>query len=235
MPTKITKIIATAIDRVDSPFAMQRIDNLKITPGVSRVVIQFTTLFATVPIVELSRVERIAQQVPNPVLSQFPIFGGLRQVHTIEFRELEAFTHYQFNIKAAGGPDGGSGIAKVFGDFFTGTRSGQILFDRLHIFQRADRDMYFNVEIYDGNGTNHILSRFLTGHRFLDRGQYDQPFPNVNLSFTPDSLRFSITGYNTDKSFPSGFAGFAHGPGPDTLSYSVPDGNQLRRTTRRPF
>lgn len=225
MGTKVTKIIATAIDRVDSPFAMQRIDQVKAVPGVSRVIIQFTTLFATVPIVEVSRVERIAQQVPNPVISQFPIFGGLRQVHTIEFRELDPLTHYQFSIKAAGGPDGGVGIAKAFGDFFTGSRSGQVLFDTLHIFQRADRDMYFNIEIYDGTGGNHILSRFLTGHRFLDRGQYDQPIPNVNLNFAPDSLRFSITGYNTDQSFPSGFGGFAHGPGPETLSYSVADGN----------
>jgi hypothetical protein len=226
MGTKVTKIIATAIDRVDSPFAMQRIDQVKAVPGVSRVIIQFTTLFATVPIVEVSRVERIAQQVPNPVVSQFPIFGGLRQVHTIEFRELDPFTHYQFSIKAAGGPDGGVGIAKAFGDFFTGSRSGQVLFDTLHIVQRADRDMYFNIEIYDGTGANHILSRFLTGHRFLDRGQYDQPFPSVNLNFAPDSLRFSITGYNTDQSFPSGFGGFAHGPGPETLSSGVADGNR---------
>ncbi len=226
MGTKVTKVIATAIDRVDSPFAMQRIDDLKVTPGASRVIIQFNTLFATVPVVEVSRVDRQLPQVPNPIFAQFPIFGGLRQVHTIEFRELDSFTQYRFNIKAAGGPDGGVGLTQVFGDFFTGTRSGQILFDRLQIYQRGDRDMYFNIEIYDGTGANHILSRFLTGHRFLDVGQYDQPFPGVNLKFAPDSLRFSITGYNTDKSFPSGFGGFAHGPGPETLSSGVADGNR---------
>jgi hypothetical protein len=226
MPKTISKVIATAIDRANSPFAMQRIDDVVTIPGVSSVIIQFETLFATVPIVEVSRVDRISQQVPNPVLSQFPIFGGLRQFHRIEFRELEPFTHYQFDIKASGGPDGGLGIAKVFDDFFTGTRSGQVLFDLLQIFQRADQDMYFNIEVYDGNGNNHILSRFLTGHKFLDRGQYDQPFPNINLGFAPDSLRFSITGYDTDESFSlSGFQGYAHGKGPDTLPYSTPDGN----------
>lgn len=226
MGTKVTKVITTAIDRVDSPFAMQRIEDVRATPGASRVIIQFNTLFATVPVIEVSRVDRQLPQVPNPVFAQFPIFGGLRQIHTIEFRELDSFTHYRFTIKAAGGPDGGVGIAQVFGDFFTGTRSGQILFDRLQIHQRGDRDMYFNIEIYDGTGANRILSRFLTGHRFLDRGQYDQPFPNVNLNFAPDSLRLSITGYNTDKSFPSGFGGFAHGPGPETLPSSVADGNR---------
>jgi len=108
---------------------------------VSSVVIQFNTLFVTVPIVEVSRVYRIAQQVPNPVMAQFPIFGGLREVHRIEFRELEPFTHYQFNIKASGGPDGGMGLAKSFGDFFTATRSGQVVFDNLQIVQEADEDM----------------------------------------------------------------------------------------------
>ena len=52
MGTKVTKVITTAIDRVDSPFAMQRIDDVKVTPGASRVIIQFNTLFATVPVVE---------------------------------------------------------------------------------------------------------------------------------------------------------------------------------------
>jgi hypothetical protein len=222
------KVITTAIDRVDTPFAMQRIDNVKIIPGVSRVILQFDTLFATVPIVEVSRVDRLLPSVSNPILTQFPIFGGLRQFHTIEIRELESFTHHQFRIIAAGGPEGGLGLAKFFGDFFTGRRSGQILFDVLHIFHSADRDMYFNIEIYHGTGNNALLSRFLSGHKFLDGGQYNQPFPNTNLSSAPDSLRLSITGYNEDSSFTfaeMGFAGFAHGKGPDTLPDSVPDGN----------
>ena len=79
-------LIGSILDTLPSPLAMQAISNVSTTPGVSSVVIQFNTLFATVPIVEVSRVDRIAQQVPNPVLAQFPIFGGLREVHRIEFR-----------------------------------------------------------------------------------------------------------------------------------------------------
>lgn len=215
-------------DKMPSPFAMQAISNVSTNAGVSSVVIQFNTLFATVPIVEVSRVDRITQQVPNPVMVQFPILGGLREVHRIEFRELEPFTHYQFNIKASGGPDGGLGLAKSFGDFFTATRSGQVVFDNLQIFQEADQDMYFNIEAYDGGGNYDILSRFLSDHKFLDRGDYNQPFPDIGLGFAPDSIRLSITGYNEDSPFPlpgTGFEGFAHGAGPNTLPPSVPDGN----------
>jgi hypothetical protein len=215
-------------DKMPSPFAMQAISNVSTNAGVSSVVIQFNTLFVTVPIVEVSRVDRIAQQVPKPVMAQFPIFGGLREVHRIEFRELEPFTHYQFNIKASGGPDGGVGLAKSFGDFFTATRSGEVVFDNLQIVQEANQDMYFNIEAYDGGGNYDILSRFLSGHKFLDRGDYNQPFPDIALGFAPDSIRLSITGYNEDSPTLGlgGFEGFGHGAGPDTLPPpTAPDGN----------
>jgi len=122
------------------------------------------------------------------------------------------------------------GLAKSFGDFFTATRSGQVVFDNLQIVQEADQDMYFNIEAYDGGGNYDILSRFLSGHKFLDRGDYNQPFPDIALGFAPDSIRLSITGYNEDSPTLSlgGFEGIGHGAGPDTLPPStVPDGNTV--------
>jgi len=220
MPQLIPYIIPT----IDPPKAMQRIDNIVAIPGVTTAVIRFTTPFATVPVVELSRADRIAEQVPNPTFVRFPIFDGLQQVHKVEFDGLEPLTHYDFVIRAAGAPD--DTLAKVTGDLYTATRSAHVLFDKLVILNRADEDMYFNIELYDGGNDYGILSRFLTDHRFLDGGTYDQPFPNIDLDFAPDSLRFSITGYDEDTpSFPGGFDGFAHGPGPDTLPPDMPDGN----------
>jgi hypothetical protein len=221
MPPLIQYIIPT----IDPPKAMQRIDNVVAVPGVTTAKIRFTTAFATVPIVELSRADRIAEQVPNPTFVRFPIFDGSQQVHGVEFDGLTPLTHYDFVIKAVGGPD--DTVARVSGDLYTATRSAHVLFDRLVILNRADEDMYFNIELYDGGNDYGILSRFLTDHRFLDGGTYDQPFPNIDLDFAPDSLRFSITGYDEDTpSFPGGFTGFAHGPGPDTLPPDVPDGNR---------
>ncbi|THD47118.1 MAG: hypothetical protein E8A46_24895 [Bradyrhizobium sp.] len=224
MPQSIPYIIPT----IDPPKAMQRIDNVVAIPGVTTAVIRFTTPFATVPVVELSRADRIAEQVPNPTFVRFPIFDGLQQVHKVEFDGLEPFTHYEFVIKAAGGLDQALGLAKVTGDLFTATRSAHVFFDTLTILTRANEDMYFNIEVYDGGNDYGILSRFLTDHRFLDGGTYNQPFPTIDLDFAPDSLRFSILGYDEDSpSFPflDGFEGFAHGPGPDTLLPDVPDGN----------
>src|SRR5450756_3162915 len=213
MPQLIPYIIPT----IDPPKAMQRIDNIVAIPGVTTAVIRFTTPFATVPVVELSRADRIAEQVPNPTFVRFPIFDGLQQVHKVEFDGLEPLTHYDFVIRAAGAPD--DTLAKVTGDLYAATRSAHVLFDKLVILNRADEDMYFNIELYDGGNDYGILSRFLTDHRFLDGGTYDQPFPNIDLDFAPDSLRFSITGYDEDTpSFPGGFDGFAHGPGP--VSYT---------------
>lgn len=220
MPQSIPYIIPT----IDPPKAMQRIDNVVAIPGVTTAIIRFTTPFATVPVIELSRVDRIAEQVANPIFVRFPIFDGLQQVHKVEFDGLEPFTHYDFVIKAAGGSD--DRLAKVTGDLYTATRSAHVLFDRLVILNRAKEDMYFNIEVYDGGNDYGILSRFLTDHRFLDGGTYNQPFPGIDLDFAPDSLRFSILGYDEDTpSFPGGFTGFAHGPGPDTLPPDVPDGN----------
>jgi hypothetical protein len=217
-------LIESLVYTIDPPKAMQRIDNVVAVPGVTTARIKFTTAFATVPIVELSRADRIAEQVPSPTFVRFPIFDGSLQAHGVVFDGLTPLTHYDFVIKAAGGPD--DTLAWVTGDLYTATRSAHVLFDRLVILNRAKEDMYFNIELYDGGNDYGILSRFLTDHRFLDGGTYNQPFPNIDLDFAPDSLRFSITGYDEDTpSFPGGFTGFAHGPGPDTLSPDVPDGN----------
>jgi hypothetical protein len=224
MPQSIPYIIPT----IDPPKAMQRIGNVVAIPGVTTAIIRFETPFATVPVVELSRVDRIAEQVPNPAFVRFPIFDGLQQVHKVEFDDLEPFTRYEFVIKAAGGLNDTLGLAKVTGDLFTATRSAHVFFDTLTILTRANEDMYFNIEVYDGGNDYGILSRFQTDHRFLDGGTYDQPFPAIDLDFAPDSLRVSILGYDEDSpSFPflGGFEGFAHGPGPDTLPPDVPDGN----------
>jgi hypothetical protein len=219
-------LIESLVYTIDPPKAMQRIDNVVTGPGVTTATIKFTTAFATVPIVELSRADRVAEQVPNPTFVRFPLFDGSQQVHGVEFDGLTPLTHYVFVIKAVGGP--ADNLAWVTGDLFTATRSARVFFDRLSINIRADADMYFNIEVYDGGNDYGILSRFLTGHRFLEGGTYDQPFPNIDLDFAPDSLRFSITGFDEDSpTLPfGGFDGFAHGPGPDTLPPSdVPDGN----------
>jgi hypothetical protein len=219
-------LIESLVYTIDPPKAMQRIDNVVTGPGVTTATIKFTTAFATVPIVELSRADRIAEQVPNPTFVRFPLFDGSQQVHGVEFDGLTPLTHYVFVIKAVGGP--ADNLAWVSGDLFTATRSAHVFFDKLVIFNRADEDMYFNIEVYDGGNDYGILSRFLTDHRFLDVSIYHQPFPNIDLDFAPDSLRFSITGFDEDTpTIPfGGFDGFAHGPGPDTLPPSdVPDGN----------
>jgi hypothetical protein len=51
------------IPTIDPPKAMQRMDNVVAIPGVTTAIIRFTTPFATVPVIELSRVDRIAEQV----------------------------------------------------------------------------------------------------------------------------------------------------------------------------
>jgi hypothetical protein len=222
------KRVQSAIDSITSPFAFQEIQNVQTTPGASRVIIEFTTRFPTVPVVEVSRVERIHHQVPNPVLATFPIFGGLRQTHRIEIPGLDPSTWHQFRIKAAGGPEGGAGLAKVFGDFYTASRSARVMFDSLKIFQHADNDMWFRVVLYDWateSRVGPVLRLPPSGRIHPGRGDLRQPFPSVTLGSRPDDLRIVLYGQNEDDDWE--FGGGFHGFGSmysETLSSNVEDG-----------
>jgi hypothetical protein len=181
---------------------LQQILHLSVRPGVNIVDFRFVTAFPAVPIVEVTKV-RSDSFASLETQYAFPLFTGLRQVHTVHFEGLRASTRYTFLIRASGAPGSGVSMATVSGAFMTGSRSGRVVFERLVIWRVSDNEMEFACGVYDGTteeliGPGMYLPPPGGGKLECGTGELAAPFPPLMLPSAPSRVHVYIWGREED-------------------------------------
>ena len=216
--SSITRVFSSA-----PLLAIQAIGAVENLAGVTTAIITFETKYATRPTVLVSRVDRIAEQVPNPVMTFMSDVLEDTLDHRVVVTGLTPSTHYEFIIEA----NGALKVAKAFGDFFTATRRASVIFEKLQIFLEEDEDMAFATTLYDGGTGVQLLAPYKSDIKYLGTQTFRDPFPRIDLAFAPDEVRLLVGGFDTDTPFPwpfTGFDGIAFSTGPDILPPGTPDG-----------
>ena len=115
----------------------QMITGLVVRPGVDMVQIAFRTTLPTIPTTELR------DDAGNWVDGKLPLFGGLRTRHEVEFGFEDALalnTKHSFKIEAFGptGDPASPNKAVVTGEFITGTRNVDVVWEMLDLHDDSD-------------------------------------------------------------------------------------------------
>jgi hypothetical protein len=115
----------------------QMITHLVVKPGVDTVRISFRTTRPTIPTTELR------DDNGKWVDGRLPLFGGLQTVHEARFgidRPLALNTKHTFKIEAFGatGKKKSPNKAIVTGEFMTGTRNVDVMFETLNVHDDGD-------------------------------------------------------------------------------------------------
>jgi hypothetical protein len=115
----------------------QMITHLVVKPGVDTVRISFRTTRPTIPTTELR------DDNGKWVDGRLPLFGGLQTVHEAKFgieKPLALDTKHTFKIEAFGatGKKNSPNKAVVTGEFMTGTRTVDVMFETLNVHDDGD-------------------------------------------------------------------------------------------------
>ena len=115
----------------------QMITHLVVKPGVDTVRISFRTTRPTIPTTELRGDDG------KWVDGRLPLFGGLQTVHGSQFgieKPLALNTKHTFKIEAFGatGKKSSPNKAVVTGEFMTGTRTVDVMFETLNVHDDGD-------------------------------------------------------------------------------------------------
>jgi hypothetical protein len=197
-PKDAIQAVANALPSLN---LIQQIREVTVRPGVNTVKISFNTAWATVPMVEV-RSERLHPQVPPKVHVVFPVFLGLREHHRVEIEDLMSKTRYWFTVRAGGGPGSGIGVATATGEFYTGSRSARVVFEKLIILQGSDNEMVFKFGVYESKH-NTLISEPMRlpargGRLHSGPTTIHNPFPTLTLPAAPPRVSLYVLGHEWD-------------------------------------
>ena len=182
----------------------QMITGLVVRPGVDTVQIAFRTTLPTIPTTELR------DDAGNWVDGKLPLFGGLRTRHEVEFGFEEALalnTKHSFKIEAFGptGDPASPNKAIVTGEFITGTRNVDVVWEMLDLHDDSDStgagELSFAFAVGDV-GTGAALGN----PSFLNRDMSDAD-PPIDLGITQAltdvhrELWLQVLAHEDDKDF----------------------------------
>lgn len=152
----------------------QMITHLVVKPGVDTVRISFRTTRPTIPTTELR------DNNGKWVDGRLPLFGGLQTVHEARFgldRPLALNTKHTFKIEAFGatGKKNSPNKAIVTGEFMTGTRNVDVMFETLNVHDDGDPGPRGKGEFMFSFGVGDAATGALIGEPafFPDTGKAD--------------------------------------------------------------
>lgn len=140
----------------------QVITHLVVKPGVDTVRISFRTTRPTIPKIELHN------NTGAWVDDRFPVSGGLRTSHQVTFgfeKPLALDTEHTFTIEASGATGNKKSPNKtvVTGEFVTGTRNVDVMFETLDVHDDGDPGARGAGEFRFGFGAGDANTRALMG------------------------------------------------------------------------
>ncbi len=198
----------------------QMITNLVVKPGVDTVRISFRTTRPTIPTTELR------DNTGAWVDGRLPLFGGLQTVHEAQFgidKPLALDTKHTFKIEAFGATNNKAtpNKAVLTGEFVTGTRDADVMFESLNVHDDGDPGPRGKGEFMFSFGAGDAATGALIGAPafFPDKGKVDisDDDPPVDLGKTismapaPRRLWLQVVGKEHDQTILPWETGFGHG------------------------
>jgi hypothetical protein len=141
----------------------QVIRNLAVRPGIDVVLVTFKTARPTIPLIEL------LDETGTKIAAKFGLFGGMRTEHEAFFGEdppLALETKHRIRIIAAGGAK----EVQATAEFITGSRSAEIFFDEVDIFDDSDPGIRGEGEFMFNFGAGDAVTKESFGPGFLELG-----------------------------------------------------------------
>ena len=141
----------------------QAIKNLSVRPGIDVVLVTFRTEKPTIPLIEL------LDETGKKIDARFGLLAGLRTEHEAFFGEdppLALESKHTIRITAAGGVK----EVQATAEFTTGSRTAEVVFDEVDIFDDSDPGLRGEGEFMFNFGAGDAVTKERFGPGFLTLG-----------------------------------------------------------------